>query len=240
MAAAEASFRISIDAMSFGLMKLRGLPPGIPPRAFPRPGRALPPSRGTPSTTKSGWLLERIDALPRTLTVVAPPGAPELLTTWTPATLPWINWSAPVSTPLLKSLAFTCATAPVRSFLRAEPYPTTTTSLRLDPDAARTMFMLSVMFTSTVPKPTEETTSTLALAGTLSWKVPSAAEDVPVVVPLAATDAPETGAPSLPSVTLPDTVLFCATATWNAKSIATGSSMALSKRFGFINSGFKN
>jgi hypothetical protein len=79
----------------------------------------------------------------------------------------------------------------------------------------------------------------LVAAETLRVNEPSAPLVVPADDPLATTEAPDIGDPSLESVTLPVTVLFCATATCNAKSIATGSRRALNKRFGFINSGFK-
>jgi hypothetical protein len=71
-----------------------------------------------------------------------------------------------------------------------------------------------------LPNPTEETTRVVTEAGTDMLKKPSALVEVPTVVPLAVTEAPETGDPSLASVTLPETVLFWAIETWDAKSIA--------------------
>jgi hypothetical protein len=90
-----------------------------------------------------------------------------------------------------------------------------------------------------VPNPTEEMIKAVADEGTEMLKLPSAPVEVPILIPLAVTEAPDTGDPSLLSVTLPVTVLFCAIETWNAKSITTGNKIALIKRFGVINSGFK-
>ena len=54
IAVADASFKISIPAMSVGLIKLSGLPPSLPKSPPLPPGLAEPPDKGTPSTTKSG------------------------------------------------------------------------------------------------------------------------------------------------------------------------------------------
>ena len=70
MAAADASFKISIVAMSWGAIALTAAP-----------------SSGIPSTTyKTGDPF--IDPNPLILTSVLDPGAPLLLTTSTPAALP--------------------------------------------------------------------------------------------------------------------------------------------------------
>ena len=109
--------------MSDGLIKFKGLLPGLLPPAptSPNPGRAERPSKGTPSTTYNGCPLPVKAEAPRIFTVVAPPGVPLLLIICTPATFPCINWSAEVYVPLLKSLACIDVTAPVRSFFLAVP-----------------------------------------------------------------------------------------------------------------------
>ena len=60
--------------MSFGLIKLRALPGSVPKSPPPGPGRAKPPESGTPSITNNGWLLERMEEVPRIRIVVEPPG----------------------------------------------------------------------------------------------------------------------------------------------------------------------
>jgi hypothetical protein len=110
----------------------------------------------------------------------------------------------------------------------------------VDPAAPnRPMVILSLMAISWLAKPTEVITNVVAEEGTDNRKEPSGPVEVPTLVPLAVTEAPTTGDPSLLSVTLPETVLSWAKATWNANSIRTGSNIALMKRLGVINSGFK-
>src|SRR5688572_16720570 len=103
-------------------MKFNGFDPGTPPiPGSPRPGRPEPPSKGTPSTTINGALPERTEPVPRILIVAPAPGCPLLLVICNPATLPWINCSGEVLTPLLKSFSLTEAIDPVRSFFLAVP-----------------------------------------------------------------------------------------------------------------------
>ena len=114
-------------------------------------------------------------------------------------------------TPLLKSLAWTDDTEPVRSFLRAVPYPTTTISFRLVPEetSETSAEVLVPRSTSWDAKPTDETIKAVVFDGTVKLKVPSGLVCVPVVVPFAMIDTAARGLPSLLSVTLPVTV-FCA------------------------------
>jgi hypothetical protein len=91
---------------------------------------AIPPlSNGTPSTTIKGSLLAFREAPPRILITLPLPGAPPFGVMLTPATLPAINCSGVVIAPFTKSFELIVVTAPVRSFLRAVPYPITITSL---------------------------------------------------------------------------------------------------------------
>jgi hypothetical protein len=74
---AEASFNISIEAMSFGLMEFNGLRGvRIPVKLAPEPLTALELSSGKPSTTYSGLLPALIEPTPRILTEMPPPGSP--------------------------------------------------------------------------------------------------------------------------------------------------------------------
>ena len=105
--------------MSFGLIILNGLAtPEIPPLL-----------KGIPSNTINGSLLALKEEPPRIRIVLPDPGAPPLEVIATPATLPMINCSGLVMAPFTKSFEPTVVTEPVKSFLRAEPYPITTTSL---------------------------------------------------------------------------------------------------------------
>ena len=77
MAAEDASFRISIDAMSLGLRKFSGFELGIDPKSVERrPARALLPSRGNQSTTYNGSPPAEIEAIPLTLTTELEPASP--------------------------------------------------------------------------------------------------------------------------------------------------------------------
>ena len=68
---------------------------------------------------------------------------------------------------------------------------------------------LAGIATSKEAKPTAETISAFAFDGTLKLKLPLALEVVPILVPLTITDALDTAVPAA-SVTLPETVRFCA------------------------------
>ena len=119
MAVADASFKIVNVSISFGLIMLSGL-------ATPEMPALL---KGIPSNTIKGSLLALKDEPPRIRIVLPDPGAPPLEVIATPATLPVINCSGLVMAPFTKSLEPIVVTEPVKSFLRTEPYPITTTSL---------------------------------------------------------------------------------------------------------------
>lgn len=111
MAVAEASFNTVKVSMSLGL---------IPPM------RLLPPSieelsTGTPSITISGSFEAESDAPERIRIVEPEPGAPELETTFTPATLPTRASCALDCAPLLNSSGLMADTEPVRSFFFTVP-----------------------------------------------------------------------------------------------------------------------
>ena len=96
MAAEEASFNTSIEAISSGFMLFNGRSVGIP------------------SITSSGSLLLMVP-VPRTLMVTLLPGAPEEMI-WTPAARPCKAWPISGTGRDLSSLPLTELTAPVRSF----------------------------------------------------------------------------------------------------------------------------
>ena len=81
MAAAEASFKTSIDSMSFILMELKG--DTFCPVPFP-----ASPDMGKPSTTYNGSVPAVILPLPLTLIDNPPPGIPFGCETCTPVILP--------------------------------------------------------------------------------------------------------------------------------------------------------
>ena len=124
MAVAEASFRISMEAMSFGL----------------RPSREFTPSSEmllslplviivgveavvirTPSTTYSGSLEPFSEVMPRMRMATLPSGTPELLRTWTPAAWPCRSWSRDLLPAASSSAMRTEVTEPVRSLRRTPP-----------------------------------------------------------------------------------------------------------------------
>ncbi len=82
MAVADASFKISIDSMSFG---------------FRSP---MPPAMGIPSSTYSGSLDAVSDRVPRTRMLMPSPGL-----------LPLVTISTPGTRPLMASIAFVFGTA---------------------------------------------------------------------------------------------------------------------------------
>src|SRR5664280_815891 len=91
MAVAEASFNISIDSMSPGLI----LDKGFRPEAVPTVAVAEPASPallslyiGNPSITYNGSLPPVIELPPRMRTIEVAPGAPEVEVTCTPETKP--------------------------------------------------------------------------------------------------------------------------------------------------------
>ena len=116
---AEASFRTTNDAISFGLINDKGFAaPAIPPL-----------SSGTPSTTINGSLEALIEVPPRSLSVLPEPGAPSLEVTLRPATLPITSCSGVANEPCTKFFSLITVAEPVRSLVRWVPYPMTTTSL---------------------------------------------------------------------------------------------------------------
>ena len=111
MAVEEASFSTSTDTMSLGLMKSMALLNWSP----------VDWGSSTPSTTYSGLLDELMELNPRILTVVRPPGRPELLLTCTPGILPAIIWLSEGAGRSISSASFTPDTDPVKSDLRTVP-----------------------------------------------------------------------------------------------------------------------
>src|SRR5690349_18347211 len=105
MAVADASFNISIEAISFGLISF--IEPEVTPNAD---------INGIPSTTYNGSLDEVIERLPRILTMGNSPGF-TFVATLTPAALPWIACNAFITG--LSSIVFAdmLVTAPVTSLL---------------------------------------------------------------------------------------------------------------------------
>ena len=139
MAAADASFKTSMDSMSLGLISETELKVCPEPTLCPCKSKEverlelLSLSSGMPSTTYSGALL------PRTLTNRPAPGVPEALITFRPATRPCIlaarfdtGWSR-ISAPLSEEIA------PVTWLLRWAPYPTMTTSSKRRSSGSSTM-----------------------------------------------------------------------------------------------------
>src|SRR6478736_662415 len=166
MAVAEASFKMFIDSMSFGLIRLNG---SGEPAIDGLPSMFLFGANGTPSTTINGSLLALSEAPPRIRIVLPEPGAPPLDVIWTPATFPEISCSGVVMAPLLKSFAVIAVTAPVRSFFLLVPYPITTISLsdEVTPDNETFIGAPEITGTSRVEKPTEEKISALTVVGTV-------------------------------------------------------------------------
>src|SRR5690606_30321937 len=85
MAVDAASFKISIDLISPGLISAKGLRPKF---SLPFREDKEDDSIGTPSITYRGVFPELSDELPLTLILIPPPGAPELEVTCTPAARP--------------------------------------------------------------------------------------------------------------------------------------------------------
>ena len=105
MAVAEASFSTVKVSMSSGL---------IEPMMFDEPS-IVELSTGTPSMTIRGSLLADSDAPLRTRMVAPEPGAPEPVTTLTPATLPTSASCMVTRLPLLNSSGSMAITEPVAS-----------------------------------------------------------------------------------------------------------------------------
>jgi hypothetical protein len=77
MAVAEASFKIEMLSISWGFIKFKGfLEAFSPPVISPPPGVVDSDDNGTPSTTNSGLLLERMEFAPLILMFTPAPGSP--------------------------------------------------------------------------------------------------------------------------------------------------------------------
>src|SRR5574344_2371998 len=94
------------------------------PRASPNPRLApllLCDWNITPSTTYNGSAPALIVALPRMLTEIAEPGAPDVITALTPAIRPWKLWSIFVIGADLRVFSSNEADAPARSLFFIVP-----------------------------------------------------------------------------------------------------------------------
>ena len=118
MAADDASFNISMDSISFGLIVTIPLL-AIAPFWFP--SAIAPAPTGNPSITYKGSLLLEREFPPRTRMETWPPGAPDVLVTCTPAALPWIPWSKEVIGNFCNSSDLIDDTAPVKSLFLTVP-----------------------------------------------------------------------------------------------------------------------
>src|SRR4030095_1480612 len=151
MAVADASFNTSIDSISCEFKKFNGSPPPV-----------LELSNGKPSTTKRGVLPVLTPPGPLTVMPMLAPGSPLEDVTFTPDTLPCKSCCGVLTMPLLNSSLFNDFTAPVTSFFRWVPYPTTTTSDRTTALVVSTTAYedAEVTFTSVTSKETELKMST--------------------------------------------------------------------------------
>ncbi len=125
IAVAEASLRISIEAISCGEIEARGLDAVIfeLPDDVPEPIGSLSVSVSIifPSTTYSGWLSPRRDDVPRIWMLTAPPGAELPVVTCTPAALPSSIWSNDIERALSSASGVTEVSDPVRSLFFIVP-----------------------------------------------------------------------------------------------------------------------
>ncbi len=123
MVVAEASFRMSNDSISLGLIKFSGFVAGAPPipAAETPSGEVVDMSSGTPSITYKGCWLERMVLAPRMRICAPAPGSPLFWVICTPAILPCINCSGVAAVVRLKSSSLTEPTAPVRSLFFDTP-----------------------------------------------------------------------------------------------------------------------
>src|SRR5665647_238938 len=184
MEAEAASFKIEIDSISSGLKVEISV-------------------SGIPSTTYNGSLPALIEEDPLTLIVSPAPGFPEFEVTCTPAALPCSASPAFTIGRLAISADVTTDTAPVRSFLRCVPYPTTTTcSNCFAEDACKVISIFERPLKSTVcdSYPREDITKDASGFVTLREKLPEASVAVPVLLPFSCTETPAIGAPSLPII----------------------------------------
>ena len=108
-------------SISFGFKNDNGFLAVVPPSTVIELPTVPPPYNGTPSTTYNGLLLLLTDEVPLIVTFTAPPGSPEFVVTFTPATRPCNNCSGEEIIPLLKDFSPKETTAPVASLILRVP-----------------------------------------------------------------------------------------------------------------------
>ena len=134
MAVAEASFKMSIEAILLGSNVASGLVALLP---ISVDVLTPPPVNGKPSTTYNGSLLALIEVPPLIRILKAASGPPSERTTCTPAALAAMAPSKEAVLIFSISSDLIVDTAPVKSLRLTEPYPTTTTSSSLDTSETR-------------------------------------------------------------------------------------------------------
>ena len=157
-----------------------------------------------PSTKIRGALFPFV-VIPLILMLRPAPGDPDCELIFTPAICPCKACS--VRTGFSFSMAFApkTLTAPVTSFLRCVPYPTTTISSSASATADNVIVKLVLLFTATscVSYPMYEITRIASLETLSNWNKPSKSVVVPLVVPFTKTVAPGSGMPLSASVMVP-------------------------------------
>ena len=121
MAVAEASLRISMLAISFGLMEVRAFWLSCPVDPIGLDTSWDAGFRMIPSTTYSGSLEPLKELVPRILMLTAPPGALVPVVTCTPAARPCSNLSKEVDWAACTSSILTEETEPVMSLFLTVP-----------------------------------------------------------------------------------------------------------------------
>ena len=124
MAVAEASFKISIEAISSGEISFRL-------------------SKGKPSTIIKGLFPPATETLPRITILEFPPGRASPRFTCTPAARPLNNSETFVVGSLLASSTSTLTTDPITLLFFWLPYPTMITSSKDSASSTKTMLILS-------------------------------------------------------------------------------------------------
>src|SRR6186713_301971 len=203
MAAEAPSFKISMDSISAGLMVLSGLKGWLPD-----PLSAYWGTRGTPSMTYRGSLERLMELLPRMRTLMDEPGWPVGAVTCTPEACPCKAWSTLETACLPIASPFTVTTAVETFLFSCVPYPTTTTSPRLEESVCSRITravpgLLPILY-SVVLYPTEETIKT-SPADTAIEKDPSASALADTLLFFLMTVALGTGSPVCAWITLPGT-----------------------------------
>ena len=181
IAAAEASFRTSIDSISeaFNWFRLVRDPNGIPSR------------------TTNGSLDPVKELAPLSLTLIPPSGSSVFFTILKPVLLPCKR-----SPTLFTGMVSICSvlivdTEPVRSLFFTDPYPIITTSSKLAASSKRVISKESVLATtlSTDVKPMKLMVN-VDCSPTEIVKLPSKSVVTPLSVPFSRTAAPGSGFPS--------------------------------------------